>query len=200
MVDALRLFQLALSTPRPGPLGRLAWQPVTAGRSSRFAGMTPDVPGSGRGQWSTLDPGERTTSQPHGRRESRSPARTAAGIALTLVQYVRSAPIPFGPAVASPFPCVWRRPRLAVAGAGIADKQGASLKPFEYCKGIITCHLSSAWANGFSATLCLPECFSRVLPAWGMPAREKEEAFPNRYEAAVEPTVTLDLRSVSRRV
>ena len=60
VVDSLRLFQLALSTPRPGPLGRLAWQPVTAGRSSRFAGMTPDVPGSGRGQWSTLDLGERT--------------------------------------------------------------------------------------------------------------------------------------------
>ena len=33
-----------------------------------------------------------------------------------------------------------------------------------------------------------------------MPARENEEAFPNRYEAAVQLTVTLDLRSVSRRV
>ena len=32
------------------------------------------------------------TSQPHGRRKSRSPARTNAGIALTLLQYVRSAP------------------------------------------------------------------------------------------------------------
>ena len=30
---------------------------------------------------------------------------------------------PFGPAVASPFPCAWRRPRLAVAGAGIADSK-----------------------------------------------------------------------------
>ena len=50
-------------------------------------------------------------------------------------------PIAFGPSVASPPPCNWRRPRLAVAGAGIADKQGASLKPFEYCKVIITYHL-----------------------------------------------------------
>jgi hypothetical protein len=31
---------------------------------------------------------------------------------------------PFGPAVASPFPCAWRRPRPAVAGAGIADSKG----------------------------------------------------------------------------
>ena len=49
-------------------------------------------------------PPERTAPWSHGRRESRSPARTAAGIALTLVQYVRSAFIPFGPAVASPSP------------------------------------------------------------------------------------------------
>ena len=167
MVDSLRLFQLALSTPRPGPLGRLAWQPVTAGRSSRFAGMTPDVPGSGRGQWSTLDPGERTTSQPHGRRESRSPARTAAGIALTLVQYVRSAPIPFGPAVASPFPCVWRRPRLAVAGAGIADKQGASLKPFEYCKVIITCHLIFGMGKRIFSDALPPRSFLSGTPSVG---------------------------------
>ena len=38
------------------------------------------------------------------------------------------------------------------------------------------------------------------IPRWAMPARENEEAFPNRYEAAVQLTVTLDLRSVSRRV
>ena len=33
-----------------------------------------------------------------------------------------------------------------------------------------------------------------------MPAREKEEAFPNHYDAAAQPTDTLDLRYVSRRV
>ena len=40
-------------------------------------------------------------------------------------------PIQFGPAVASPFPCVWRRPRLAVAGAGIADSQQRRGNPVE---------------------------------------------------------------------
>jgi hypothetical protein len=109
----------------------------------------------------------RTTLQPHGRRESRSPARTAAGIALTLVQYVRSAPIPFGPAVASPFPCVWRRPRLAVAGAGIADKQGASLKPFEYCKVIITYHLIFGMGKRIFSDALPPRSFLSGSPSVG---------------------------------
>jgi hypothetical protein len=38
------------------------------------------------GQWSTLTPRTDTSPKPHGRRESRSTARTAAGIALTLLQ------------------------------------------------------------------------------------------------------------------
>ena len=38
------------------------------------------------------------------------------------------------------------------------------------------------------------------VPRWGMPARENEQAFRNRYEAVVQPTVTLDLRYVSRCV
>ncbi len=47
---------------------------------------------------------------------------------------------------------------------------------------------------------CLPDFCSRVFAAWGVPAREKEEAFPNRYDLAAQRTVTLDLRYVSRRV
>ena len=57
---------------------------------------------------------------------------------------------------------------------------------------------SSAWANGFSATLC--QISALGFPAWGMPAQEKEEAFRNRCEAAAQLTVTLDLRYVSRRM
>ena len=57
-----------------------------------------------------------------------------------------------------------------------------------------------AWANGVSTTLCLPDFCSRVFAAWGVPAREKEEAFPNRYDPAAQRTLTLDLRYVSRRV
>ena len=109
-------------------------------------------------------------------------------------------PIAFGPAALLHSPASgdgrdWPWPeRASPTARSVAEKRLSSVK----------CSLhairSSARANGFSATLCLPDFFSRVFPAWGMPARENEEAFPNRYEAAVQPTITLHLRSVSRRV
>ena len=123
MVDALRLFQLALSTPRPGPLGRLAWQPVTAGRSSRFADMIPDVrlPVS-LGSDSTLDPREdyfptSWTARKPVPSEDGGWHRPGSSVGRTF------GPLPIGPAVASPFPCVSRRPDLAVARAGIAESK-----------------------------------------------------------------------------
>jgi hypothetical protein len=47
------------------------------------------------------------------------PAATAAGSSIVGALGL----VPFGAAVASPFFCVWRRPGVAVAGAGIAEKR-----------------------------------------------------------------------------
>jgi hypothetical protein len=74
----------APSTPQPGPYGRLACQPATAGGHSRFVDMIPHVSLS---SWSsalsegTPDQSGRTIPKPHGRIDSRSPAGTAAIIA-----------------------------------------------------------------------------------------------------------------------
>ena len=174
MVDSLWVLERAPSTPTPGPHRRVTWQHTTAGGCSRFAGRNSRrslalVVGSG--VLSTPEKGLLPNLMDGAK--SRSPARTAAGIALTLVQYVRSDPIPFGPAVASPFPCVWRRPRLAMAGAGIADKQGASLKPFEYCKVIITYHLIFGMGKRIFSDALPPRSFLSGSPSVGN-ARPRE--------------------------
>ena len=109
-------------------------------------------------------------------------------------------PHPIRPCRPSPFPCVWRRPRLAVGGAGIADSQERRGKPYELCKVIITCHSIFGMGQRIFSDALRARFLLSGVPRWGMLARENEEAFPNRYEAAVQPTVTLDLRSVSRRV
>ena len=75
----------APSTPRPGPYGRMAWQPATAAVHSRFADKSPTFVSLVVGSESTPDPRERTLPRPHGRSDSRSPAGTAAIIALTLL-------------------------------------------------------------------------------------------------------------------
>ena len=73
----------APSTPPPGPYGRMAFQPATAGGHSRFVDMIPQrsslfvVVGSE----GTPDQSGRTIPKPHGRIDSRSPAGTAAIIA-----------------------------------------------------------------------------------------------------------------------
>ena len=167
MVVSLSLLQLAPSTSRPGLHRRVTWQPETAGGSSRFAGIPPDVPWlGGLGEWSTLDPGERTlitawTARKSVPSEAKCWHRPESSTVCTF------GPIQFGPAVASPFPCVWRRPRLAVAGAGIADKQGASLKPFEYCKVIITCHLIFGMGKRIFSDALPPRSFLSGSPSVG---------------------------------
>ena len=50
----------APSTPRPGPYGRMAWQPATAAVHSRFADKSPTFVSLVVGSESTPDPGERT--------------------------------------------------------------------------------------------------------------------------------------------
>jgi hypothetical protein len=50
------------------------------------------------------------------------PAATAAGSSIVGAL----GPVPFGAAVASPLSCVWRRPGVAVAGAGIAEKRSVA--------------------------------------------------------------------------
>ena len=87
-----------------------------------------------------------------------------------------------------------------MGGAGIADSQERRGKPYELCKVIITCHSIFGMGQRFFSDALRARFLLSGVPRWGMLARENEEAFPNRYEAAVQPTVTLDLRSVSRRV
>jgi hypothetical protein len=56
-------------------------------------------------------------------------------------------------------------------------------------------HGQTEFQRRFASQISAP-----VFAAWGVPAREKEEAFPNRYDPAAQRTLTLDLRYVSRRV
>jgi hypothetical protein len=65
---------------------------------------------------------------------------------------------------------------------------------------IITCHPIFGMGKRIFSDALPARFLVSGIPRWGMPARENEEAFRNRYEAAVQLTVTLDLRSVSRRV
>ena len=65
---------------------------------------------------------------------------------------------------------------------------------------IITCHAIFGMGKRIFSDALPARFLLSGIPRWAMPARENEEAFPNRYEAAVQLTVTLDLRSVSRRV
>ena len=79
----------------------------------------------GRGQWSTLTPRAEFSPTSWTAWTAWKPVSSEDGgwhrpDSCTVRTFGRN---PFGPAVASPFPCAWRRPRLAVAGAGIADSK-----------------------------------------------------------------------------
>ena len=116
----------APSTPRPGPYGRMAWQPATAAVHSRFADKIPDVRLSVVvGSESTPDPGEDSPQTSWTERQQVPSGngryhRLDSSIVGTLGH------IAFGPSVASPSPCDWRRPSLAVAGAGIVETRSVA--------------------------------------------------------------------------
>ena len=167
MVASLWLLQLAPSTRRPGHR-RVTKQPVIAGGSSRFAGIPPTVTFLLR-PWAVEYSRPRRKDSPITAWTARKsvPSEDKCWHRPDTSTVCTFGPIQFGPAVASPFPCVWRRPRLAVAGAGIADKQGASLKPFEYCKVIITCHLIFGMGKRIFSDALPPRSFLSGTPSVG---------------------------------
>jgi hypothetical protein len=117
----------APSTPLPGPYGRMACQPATAGGHSRFVDMIPHVSLSSWSSAARVLPTrveglsrnlmDGSTAGPQRERPLSSPDSSIVGT---------FDPIAFGPSVASPPPCNWRRPSLAVAGAGIAEARSVA--------------------------------------------------------------------------